>query len=178
MDKMGSMLDGKRIAILVYDGFNDIEVGEPLRAMKDNDARVLIVGSNLKRYVGKWGTAHVQADTSADKLSTVDISGIIIPGGKEWCNQAWDLPIVNLVRNMYESERLLAAISSGLGLLDIAGVLHCKCVAAGSLQSRDFVCTDVIPVKAAVVRDGNLITADRPANLPRFTMEIINALAE
>ena len=43
------MLEGKRIAILVGDGFEDSELIEPLRAMKAAGARVLIVGSGSKK---------------------------------------------------------------------------------------------------------------------------------
>ena len=61
------MLDGKRIAILVEEGFEDSEMIEPLRAMKDANARVVIVGSGSKNsYNGKRGSATVKADTTAD----------------------------------------------------------------------------------------------------------------
>jgi len=42
------MLSGKRIAILVEEGFEDSELVEPMRAMKNADARVVIVGSGTK----------------------------------------------------------------------------------------------------------------------------------
>ena len=50
------MLAGKRIAILVDDDFEDAEIIEPQRAMKDAGARVVIVGSGDKQsYHGKHG---------------------------------------------------------------------------------------------------------------------------
>ena len=63
------MLAGKRIAILAEENFEDSELTEPLRAMKDAGARVVIVGSGSKKvYKGKRGSAEVTVDTTADKV--------------------------------------------------------------------------------------------------------------
>jgi len=76
------MLEGKRIAILVEEGFEDSEFMEPLRAMKDAGARVLIVGSGSKKsYKGKRRSAGVIADTTADKIEASEFDAIIVPGG-------------------------------------------------------------------------------------------------
>ena len=56
------MLDGKRIAILAEDDFEDSELIEPLRSMKNAGARVVIVGTgSRKSYQGKRGNASVSA---------------------------------------------------------------------------------------------------------------------
>ena len=76
------MLKGKRIAILAEEGFEDSELMEPLRAMKDGGARVVIVGSGSKQsYKGKRGLATITVDTTADKVNAEDFNAIIIPGG-------------------------------------------------------------------------------------------------
>jgi len=76
------MLSGKRIAILAEEGFEDAEFIEPLRAMKDVHARVVVVGSGSKAsYKGKRGSVTVKVDTTADKLNARDFDAIIIPGG-------------------------------------------------------------------------------------------------
>ena len=57
------MLQGKRIAILVEEGFEDAELTEPMRAMKDAGARIRVVGSGSQpAYRGKRGNARVRVD--------------------------------------------------------------------------------------------------------------------
>ena len=52
------MIEGKRIAILVEEDFEDFELTEPLRAMKDAGAKVVIIGNGPKQtYKGKRGSA-------------------------------------------------------------------------------------------------------------------------
>ena len=76
------MLSGKTIAILAEEGFEDSELVEPMGAMKNADARVVIVGSgNKENYRGKRSRAAVTVDTTADKVNAKDFDGIIVPGG-------------------------------------------------------------------------------------------------
>jgi putative intracellular protease/amidase len=57
------MLAGKRIAILIEADFEDSELMEPLRTMKELGARETIVGTGSKRnYLGKGGSASISAD--------------------------------------------------------------------------------------------------------------------
>ena len=63
------MLDGKRIAILAEEDFEDSELVEPMRAMKNAGARVEVVGgSSRETHTGKRGNATVRIDTTAMKL--------------------------------------------------------------------------------------------------------------
>ena len=76
------MIEGKRIAILVEEGFEDAELMEPLRAMRDAGVRVSVVGSDSKKsHKGKRGSAGVTVDTTADKVETSQFDATIIPGG-------------------------------------------------------------------------------------------------
>ena len=77
-----NMPDGKRIAILVEEGFEDSELIESMKAMKNTDVRVLIVGSgSAETYTGKSGRVTVTVDTTAEKVNVETIDGIIVPGG-------------------------------------------------------------------------------------------------
>ena len=52
------MLEGKRIAILAEEGFEDTELMEPLRAMKDAGARVVVVGSGSQKATRVRGASY------------------------------------------------------------------------------------------------------------------------
>jgi len=75
------MFNGKRIAILAEKDFEDSELIEPMRALKDGGARVLIVGSGSQEtYRGKRGGATVIVDATADKVKAEDFDAMRTPG--------------------------------------------------------------------------------------------------
>lgn len=138
------MLVGKRIAILAEDDFEDAELMEPLRAMKNASVRVLIVGSgSKKRYKGKRGSATITVDTTADKVKAEDFD---------------------------------AAICHGPQLLISADIVKGCRVTSWPSVAVDLKNAGATWVDEPVVRDGNIITSRKPADLPRFNKAIIEAL--
>ena len=109
------MLGGKRIAILAEEGFEDTELIEPMRAMADANARVVIVGSGSKKtYKGKRGNAEVTVDTTADKVKAEDFDAIIVPGGYAPDRMRLHQPMIDLI-----SKPGLIAI----GVLELLGAI-------------------------------------------------------
>ena len=119
------MLAGKKIAILAEDSFEDSELTEPLRAMRDAGARVMIIGSgNKKSYKGKRGTAEVAVDADADKVTAADFDAVIIPGGHAPDRMRLSQPMIDLVRQAYEAGRIIAAVCHGPQLLISASLVE------------------------------------------------------
>lgn len=108
------MLLGKRIAILAEEGFEDAELMEPLRAMKDAGARVIVIGSGTKQsYKGKRGTSTAAVDTTADKVKAEDFDAIIVPGGYAPDKMRLHQPMVDLVKKAYDEGKVVAAVCHG-----------------------------------------------------------------
>ena len=171
------MLEGKRIAILVEEGFEDSEFMEPLRAMKDAGARVLIVGSGSKKsYKGKRGSAEVIADTTADKVEASEFDAVIIPGGYAPDKMRLHQPMVDLVRKAYKAGKIIAAVCHGPQLLISSDIVKGRRVTSWPSVAVDLKNAGAAWVDEAVVRDGNIITSRKPADLPKFNKEIIEAL--
>ena len=171
------MLDGKRIAILAEDDFEDSELIEPLRSMKNAGARVVIVGTGSKEsYQGKRGNAKVSVDTTADKVKAEDFAAVIIPGGYAPDKMRRDPSMVELVKKAHELGKLIAAICHGPQLLISANVVRGRKVTSWPSIAVDLENAGAEWVDAPVVQDGNLITARKPADLPRFNKAIIEAL--
>lgn len=171
------MLDGKRIAILVEDDFEDSELIEPLRSMKNAGARVVIVGTGSKKsYRGKRGNASVSVDTTADKVKAEDFAAIIIPGGYAPDKMRRDPSMVELVKKAYELGKVIAAICHGPQLLISANIVRGRKVTSWPSIAVDLENAGAEWVDAPVVQDGNLITSRKPADLPRFNKAIIEAL--
>jgi protease I len=173
------MLDGKRIAILAEQGFEDAELTEPLRAMKAAGARVMVVGSgSQKSYKGKRGVAEVKVDADADQVRADYFDAVIIPGGYAPDKMRMHKPMIDLVRKAHDLGRPVAAICHGPQLLISAEVVRGRRVTSWPSIAIDLKNAGALWVDEAVVRDGNLITSRQPADLPEFNAAIIAALQE
>jgi protease I len=171
------MLAGKRVAILAEEDFEDPELMEPLRAMKDAGARVLIVGSGSKEsYKGKRGSASVRVDTTADKVKADDFDAIIIPGGYAPDKMRLHPSMVDLVRKAHEQGKIIAAVCHGPQLLISAGIVKGHRLTSWPSLAVDLKNAGAIWVDEPVVRDDNIITSRKPADLPKFNKAIIEAL--
>jgi len=171
------MLEGKRIAILAEEDFEDAELMEPLRAMKDAGASVLIVGSGSKRsYKGKRGSAEVTADTTADKVEASQFDAIIVPGGYAPDKMRLHQPMIDLVRKAHAAGKIIAAVCHGPQLLISAGIVKGRRVTSWPSVAVDLKNAGAVWVDEPMVRDGNIITSRKPADLPQFNQAIIEAL--
>jgi protease I len=171
------MLEGKRIAILAEADFEDSEITEPLRAMKDAGARVLIVGSGSKKsYKGKRGSVEVTVDTTADKVKADEFDAIIIPGGYAPDKMRLHQPMVDLIRNAYEAGKIIAAVCHGPQLLISADIVKGHRVTSWPSVAVDLKNAGAVWIDEPVVRDGNIITARKLADLPKFNKAIIEDL--
>jgi len=173
------MLNGKRIAILAEEGFEDSELIEPMRALKDAGARVLIVGSGSQEtYRGKRGGATVIVDATADKVKAEDFDAIIVPGGYAPDKMRLYQSMIDLVRKAHDLGKVVAAICHGPQLLISAEIVRGRRVTSWPSIAVDLRNAGADWVDAPVVQDGNLITSRKPADLPRFNKAIIEALRD
>jgi protease I len=171
------MLAGKRIAIMVEADFEDSELAEPLKAMRDGGARVVIVGSGSRpSYKGKRGTVTVAADTTADKVSAGDFDAVIVPGGYAPDKMRLHPPMVDLVKKAHDTGKIVAAICHGPQLLISAGIVRGRRMTSWPSVAVDLENAGATWVDEPVVRDGNIITSRRPVDLPKFNKAIIEAL--
>ena len=173
------MLAGRRVAVLAEEGFEDSELVEPVRAMRDEDARVVIVGSGTRTiYGGKRGKAKVTADATADQVSVNGFDAIIIPGGYAPDKMRLHQPMVDLVKQFFDAGKPVAAICHGPQLLISADVVRGRRVTSWPSIAVDLRNAGADWVDQPVVQDGNLITARKPSDIPRFNKAIISALAD
>jgi protease I len=171
------MLAGKRVAILAEEAFEDSELMEPLRALKDAGVTVLIVGSGSKRsYKGKRGTAEITVDTTADKVEASQFDAIIVPGGYAPDKMRLHKSMIELVRKAYAEGKIIAAVCHGPQLLISADIVKGHRVTSWPSVAVDLKNAGAIWVDEPVVRDGSIITSRKPTDLPKFNKAIIEAL--
>jgi protease I len=170
-------LKGKRVAILVEQDFEDVELTDPLKAMKEAGAQIFIVGSGSQTsYQGKRGKATIKVDIDADKVRADDFDAIIIPGGYAPDKMRLHQPMIDLVKKAYDLGKVIAAVCHGPQLLISADIVKGRRLTSWPSIAIDLKNAGAIWVDEPLVKDGNIITSRRPADLPVFNSAIIQAL--
>jgi protease I len=171
------VLEGKKIAILVESDFEDAELTEPLRVMKEAGAGVTIVGDKKgEKYRGKRRRAEIVSEAAAGNIDSRDFDAVIVPGGYAPDRMRLHRSMIELVKKAYDSGKLVAAVCHGPQLLISAGIVKGKRMTSWPSVAIDLKNAGAQWVDEEVVRDGNLITSRRPSDLPAFNKAIIDYL--
>lgn len=171
------MLTGKRVAVLVESLYNEFEVWYPYYRLKEEGAKVLRIGSGTQQIYNSKTGLPVQVDADAQKVHAADFDAIIVPGGFAPDYLRREPAVVNLVRQMYQEGKVVAAICHGPWVLASADILQGKRVTSFISIKDDLVHAGARWEDAEVVQDGRLITARMPDDLPAFMRAVIAALA-
>ena len=173
-----SDIDGKRVAILAEQLYEDQELWYPLYRLREAGADVFVVGTGTAdEYKSKHGYP-VKVDAEADTVTADQFDAIIIPGGYAPDHMRRSPAMVRLVREAHDRGRIVAAICHAGWMLVSAGVIRGRTVTGFKSIKDDLINAGADYVDREVVRDGNLITSRFPADLPAFMREIVQALAE
>jgi protease I len=171
-------LSGKRIAMLVEDEFEDLELTGPLEALRAAGAAVVVVGpAEGSTYRGKRGNATVTADLAAGGARMRDFDALVIPGGYAPDRMRMRHAMVDLARDAMEAGKPVAAICHGPQLLISANAIRGRTLTCWPSIAIDVKNAGGLYVDKPVVEDGNLITSRKPDDVPMFSDAIIRALA-
>lgn len=171
-------LQGKKAAILVEDIYNEFELWIPYYRLKEEGVEVVLVGSGTAAtYHGKYGIP-AKADKQASEVSVNDFDAIVIPGGYAPDKMRIHVEMVQLVKEMFNSGKVVASICHGGWMLVSADVLKGKKATSYVGIKDDMVNAGAAWEDSELVRDGNLITSRKPDDLPAFCRTIISAMEE
>lgn len=167
-----------RVAILIEDFYQDLEVWYPLLRFREEGFEVVTVEPNgRKDYRGKWGYP-IEVDRAIHEVNPKDFDGVMIPGG--WAPDQLRLSkkVLDFVRELFREGKIVASICHGGWVLASAGICKGKTLTSYIAIKDDLVNAGANFVDREVVRDGNLITSRMPSDLPAFCREMIRALRE
>jgi protease I len=171
-------LAGKRVAMLVEEGFEDRELTGPLDALRLAGATVALVGATAgASYRGKRGEAVVIADIGAGSARVEDFDAVVIPGGHAPDKMRMRHAMVDLARAAMEAGKPVAAICHGPQVLISANALRGRTLTCWPSIAIDVKNAGGLYVDKPVVEDGNLITSRKPDDVPAFSDAIIRALS-
>jgi len=168
-------LEGKKIAVLAEDTYEDLELWYPALRFREAGAEVKIVGSSKRTFASKHGY-EVEADAAAAEVSAADFDAVIIPGGYSPDRMRRYPDMVKLVSEAAGKDKCVAAICHGGWMLCSAGVLKGRKVTGFFAIKDDLVNAGAEYLDEEVVVDGKIVTSRTPADLPAFCRAIIDCL--
>ena len=170
-------LTGKRIAILLADGVEDLEYYVPLMRLKEEGADVIGAGLDLHPVRGKHGL-EITPSVKVDSLKSAELFALIVPGGWAPDKLRRNTSVTTLMKEMNASGKVIGIICHG-GLVAIsAGIVKGRS-ATGSLGFKD----DIVNagakwVDAPAFRDENQVWGRVVDDIPDFCRELVAALTE
>jgi protease I len=171
-------LEGKRIAILAENLYQEMELWVPYYRLREEGAEVKVVGTGgAKSYASKHGYP-VTVDVQAEQVKAVEFDAVVVPGGYAPDLMRRSPAMVSLVREAGQQGKVVAAICHAGWMLVSAGILKGRKATSFFSIKDDLVAAGAEWKDAEVVVDGNLITSRKPDDLPAFCREIIQGLSK
>jgi protease I len=170
-------LSGKKIAVLVAEGFEDLEYWVTVMRLQEEGAEVVSVGPDLDPVTGK-NALSAQADATAGDVDASELDGVVIPGGWAPDKLRRYEEITGLVRAVHERGKIVGIICHG-GLVAISAGIVDGVSATGSLGIKDDLeNAGATWVDKPAFREGNLVWGRVVPDIPAFCRELVAALAE
>jgi protease I len=169
-------LKGKRIAIVATDGFEQVELTEPQKYLKNEGAEVDIISLKSGSIKGwdktDWGD-KVDVDKVIDDVRVADYDALVLPGGQINPDKLRLEPtVVSFVRDFVQSGKVVAAICHGPWTLIEADQVRGKHMTSWPSLKTDLRNAGAEWQDSEVVVDGNLITSRKPEDLDAFNQKI------
>jgi protease I len=171
------MLKDKRVAILVADGFEQVELTEPRKALDEAGARTQIV-STVKDKVQGWKhfekADHFKVDVPLESADAGNFDALLLPGGVANPDQLRTNPkAVAFVRAFFDSGKPVAAICHGPWTLIDAGVARGRRITSWPSLRSDLTNAGAKWTDEEVVVDQGLVSSRKPQDIPAFNREML-----
>src|SRR5437870_3136504 len=171
-------LQGKRVAVLVEQQYQEMEVWYPIYRLREAGCKVTLVGPEAgQTYPSKLGYP-AKSDKGIGQVGTKDFDAVVIPGGFAPDFLRRTEAMIRFVSDMAEEGKIVAAICHGPWVLCSTQALKGRKATCFVAIKDDVINAGAKYVDAEVVRDGNIITSRKPDDLPAFLTTILQAVKE
>jgi len=175
-------LDGMKVAILVAEGFEQVELLEPRKALAEAGADTFVVSPATGEVQG-WKHFEkgekVQVDVPLDKAEASAFDALLLPGGVANPDQLRTQPqAVQFVHEFFESGKPVAVICHGSWTLIEAGVVRGRTITSWPSLRADLRNAGANWVDQEVVADKGLVSSRKPQDIPAFNRKMIEEFAE
>ena len=174
-------LQGKKVAILVTDGFEQVELTEPRKALDQAGAKTEVVSPTQGQVKGwnhtEWGD-RLPVDVSLQQAKPENYDALLLPGGVMNPDHLRMNPdAVRFVKHFADAGKPIAAICHGPWTLIEAGAVKGKKMTSWPSLQTDLRNAGANWVDQQVVHDGNLVTSRKPDDIPAFNQEMVRLFA-
>ncbi|MGI8965951.1 MAG: type 1 glutamine amidotransferase domain-containing protein [Limisphaerales bacterium] len=179
---MNPNLNGKRVAILVADGFEQIEMTEPRKALDQAGAKTEIVSPAHGKVKGwqhtQWGD-EFPVDVPLDSAEAENYDALLLPGGVMNPDKLRaNVQAVQFVKHFGDAGKPIAAICHGPWTLIEAGLARGRRLTSYHSIKTDLKNAGADWVDEEVVVDNGLVTSRKPDDIPAFNRKMIEEFAE
>lgn len=169
-------LAGKRVAMLIEQQYQELEVWYPVYRLREAGCIVSLVGPEAdKSYPSKLGYP-AKADVAAHAVTARDFDGLIAPGGFAPDYIRRHEAMLKLVRDMHDQKKPLASICHGPWVFCSTPALRGRKATCFYAIKDDVTNAGAVYLDQDVVVDGHVITSRKPDDLPAFTVAFMKAL--
>ncbi len=179
---MKNTLEGKRVAILVTQGFEQSEMTSPREALEKAGAQTVLIspaGDTVRAWdESDWGESF-DVDVPLKQAKSDDYDALVLPGGVMNPDKLrLDKKAVEFVRAFVQSEKPVAAICHGPWTLIEAGAVEGRRMTSWPSLQTDLRNAGAEWVDEQVVVDDGLVTSRKPADLNAFNRKMIEEFGE
>lgn len=179
---MAGKLRGRKVAFVVTDGFEQVELTDPRKALEREGAVCDLIAPKEGKVRGwkhvEWGDEQ-HVDVPLAQANPADYDALVLPGGVMSPDKLRAIPeVLELVRRFFESSKVVGAICHGPWTLVDAGVVEGRKMTSFSALRSDLENAGAEWVDQEVVVDDNLITSRDPGDIPVFSKTLIEKIAE
>jgi protease I len=170
-------LDGLKVAILVTDGFEQVELVEPRRALDQAGAETRVVSPRPDRVRGwnftDWGD-ELPVDVPLDRARPDDFDALLLPGGVINPDKLRIEPdAVAFAKAFFDADKPVAAICHGPWMIIETGAARGRRIASWPSLRTDLRNAGAEWVDEPAVVDGHLVSSRKPDDIPAFNREMI-----
>jgi len=174
-------LSNRTIAVLSESGFEEVELTEPVKRLKEEGATVHIISSKSGK-IKAWDQDHwsieVDVDKTISEANADDYNGLLLPGGVINPDQLRvNEDAIAFVKSFFEAGKPVAAICHGPQTLINADVVKGRKLTSVKNISQDLINAGAEWSDEEVVVDQGLVTSRTPKDLPAFNDKIVEEFA-
>jgi protease I len=175
-------LSNRTIAVLTESGFEEVELTEPVKRLKEEGATVHIISSKSGK-IKAWDQDHwsieVDVDKTISEANAEDYNGLLLPGGVINPDQLRvNEDAIAFVKSFFADGKPVAAICHGPQTLINADVVQGRKMTSVKNISQDLINAGAVWSDEEVVVDQGLVTSRTPKDLPAFNDKIVEEFAE
>lgn len=175
-------LSGKKVAILLTDGFEESEMVQPRKALVKAGAETRLIapkGGKVKSWATDDFGGEYEVDLILNDANPSDFDALLLPGGVMNPDKLRTIPAaVDFVRDFFDHGKPVAAICHGPQMLIEADVVVGRTLTSFPSLKTDLINAGANWIDQAVVTDRGLVTSRKPDDIPQFNEKMIEEIAE